>query len=129
MKITGCVVSGTHRGKRFVAMPFYSLQFKQKLGFVPFPGTLNLRVGAKARKKIAATKGIRIAGKRGRGGAWCFAVKINGVHCFVIILDKSTHPKNIVEVLSRHNLRKKLKLINERRVRITAMEWLQRHGN
>ena len=118
MSIFGVVVKGMGKGQVFVAMPFYQKQFVKKLGFAQFPGTLNLRVEMKAKKKVTAQKGIRIVGKRGKGGAWCFAVNINKLPCFVIIPDKSTHAKNIVEVLSRYNLRKKLRLRNGCRVRI-----------
>ncbi|MBI4406349.1 CTP-dependent riboflavin kinase [Candidatus Micrarchaeota archaeon] len=118
MNVNGVVVSGMRKGAKFVAMPFYSGQFKQRLGFLPFPGTLNIRMAVKDKKKITKQKGIRIAGKKGKGSAWCFAVKVNTVPCFAIIPDKSTHEKNILEILSRFNLRKKLRLRNRCRVRI-----------
>ncbi len=118
MKMAGVVVSGMGKGTKFVAMPFYMRQFKKKLGFAPFPGTLNLRVEAKTKQEILKGKKIRVARSNGRGGAWCFAVKVNAVPCFVIIPDKSTHAKNVVEVLSRYNLRKRLMLRNGCKVRL-----------
>lgn len=118
MTFIGVVVKGMAKGATFVAMPFYQKQFVKKLGFAPFPGTLNLRVEMKTKKKITAQKGIRIAGRGGKGGAWCFPVKVNSLPCIAIIPDKSTQTKNVVEVLSRHNLRKKLRLRNGCRVRL-----------
>ncbi len=121
MYIIGIVVSGMRRGATFVAMPFYKEQFKKKLGFAPFLGTLNLRVAAKTKREITTRKKIRIVGRSGKGGAWCFAVKVNGFPCFVIIPDKSTHARNVIEVLCRHNLRKKLRLKNGARVKLNTL--------
>lgn len=121
MSFIGVVVSGMGKGATFVAMPFYKKQFKKKLGFIPFPGTLNLRVEAKTKRKIMKEKKTRITGRNGKGGASCFAIKINALPCFAILPDKSTHAKNIIEVLSHHNLRKKLRLRNGCRVRLTTI--------
>ncbi len=119
MLFIAVVVSGMGKGATFVAMPFYQKQFVKKLSFAPFPGTLNLRVEAKTKRRIMKEKKIRIVGRSGKGGALCFAVKINAVPCVVIVPDKSTHAKNIIEVLSHYNLRKKLRLRNGRRVRLS----------
>lgn len=118
MSIVGVVVKGMGKGQVFVAMPFYQKQFVKKLGFAPFPGTLNLRVDVKDKKTLLSGKKIRITGRNGKGGAQCFALQVNSVPCFVVVPDKSTHAKNIVEVLSRYNLRKKLRLRNGCRVRL-----------
>ncbi len=108
----GKVTGGLGKAQLFVAMPFYSKQFVKKLGFKPFPGTLNLRVEPKVKKALVKGKAIRITGRNGKGGATCFAIKLNKLNCFLIIPDKTTHSANVVEILSKHNLRKKLKLRN-----------------
>ena len=121
MAIIGVVVQGLGKAQLFVAMQFYSRQFEKKLGFKPFPGTLNLHVEAKVKRELKKGKGIRIAGRGGKGGASCFPVKLNALPCFVIIPDKSTHAKNVIEVLSQFNLRRKLRLRNGCRVKISNM--------
>ncbi len=118
MSFIGVVIKGMSKGALFVAMPFYQKQFKKKLGFKPFPGTLNLRVTPRVKREIGKQNGIKISGKKGNGSAKCFAVEISGLQCFVIIPTKSMHPANTIEVLSRYNLRKKLHLRNGCRVKI-----------
>ena len=44
MKIEGEVKSGLGKGSYFMSQEFYSNEFRKNLGFVPFPGTLNVVV-------------------------------------------------------------------------------------
>ena len=118
MNFVAKVVNGMGKGAFFVAMPFYQKQVKKKLGFEPFPGTLNVKMAVKDKKKITATKGIRIVDKGGKGGAWCFPILLDKLPCFAIIPDKSTHEKNVLEILSQYNLRKKLHIRSGCKVRI-----------
>ena len=43
----GTVFSGQGRGKKFVELPWVKRQVEEKLGFSPYPGTLNLRLTGK----------------------------------------------------------------------------------
>ncbi len=112
MIFVGVVVKGLGKAAGFTELAFYKRQFVKKLGFEPFPGTLNLRVEPKVKRKIKKRKAIQISGRSSKGGAKCFAIELNGLRCFAIIPTKSTHGKNVVEILSRYNLRKKLRLRN-----------------
>ncbi len=42
--IKGKVFSGLGEGKYYVSLQGYKKQFEEKLGFTPYPGTLNLRI-------------------------------------------------------------------------------------
>ncbi len=118
MTFIGVVVKGLGKAALFTEMPVYLTQFKKKLGFKPFPGTLNLRVEPKVKRAIRNTKAVKITGKNVNGSVECFAITVNGVKCFAIFPKKSTHAANVVEVLSKFNLRKKLRLRNGCRVRL-----------
>ena len=42
MEITGIVTTGLGKAAYFLGQDFYKNQFRERLGFTPFPGTLNL---------------------------------------------------------------------------------------
>ena len=44
MKIDGEVTTGLGKAAYFLSQEFYTNEFKKNLGFVPFPGTLNVIV-------------------------------------------------------------------------------------
>ena len=120
MTFVGVVVNGFGKAAGFTELAFYKRQFVKKLGFKPFPGTLNLRVEPKVKREIKKQKTIRITGRNGRGSAKCFAIKIKDLPCFAIIPTKSTHGKNVLEVLSKFNLRKKLHLRSGCRIKLSG---------
>jgi len=64
--INGSVFSGFGEGAYYVTKGGYREQFSEKLGFTPFPGTLNIRLKSiddiKARKELEALPGITIKG-------------------------------------------------------------------
>src|SRR5438270_8392425 len=41
----GTVVSGMGEGAYYMSLEGYKIQFKEKLGYEPYPGTLNVRLG------------------------------------------------------------------------------------
>ena len=45
MKIDGEVTTGLGKAAYFLSQDFYTKEFKKNLGFVPYPGTLNIIVG------------------------------------------------------------------------------------
>jgi len=42
--IVGTVVQGTGRAGKYIQMPQYKQRFYEKLDFVPYSGTLNLKI-------------------------------------------------------------------------------------
>jgi riboflavin kinase len=45
-KISGIIVSGVKQGAFFTQLEWVQQQCREKLGFKPWPGTLNLKIGA-----------------------------------------------------------------------------------
>ena len=44
MKIDGEVATGLGKGSYFLSQEFYTKEFEKNLGFIPYPGTLNVMV-------------------------------------------------------------------------------------
>ena len=47
LTITGTITSGMGEGAYYMSMKGYTKQFKSKLGYVPYPGTLNVQLKEK----------------------------------------------------------------------------------
>lgn len=118
LKTTGLVVSGTGKAQFFTVQPFYAAQFETKLGFKPFPGTLNLRVSVGVKQKLASAAHIVIEGDAVHGGAKCYRAELGSVACFLIVPDKSQHGEDILEVLAPVNLRHELSLLDNHKVEL-----------
>jgi riboflavin kinase, archaea type len=112
--LAGTVASGLGEGRYYLSQPGYVVQFTERLGYAPFPGTLNVRIGGNDLRRIevvAGWRGTRIDGFQasGRtfGGATCFAARLNGKGCHLIRPDRS-HYQDVVEFIARENLRELL---------------------
>ena len=105
--------------------PFgYVNQFKEKLGFVPYPGTLNVEIQFVERNKLRLLKNYRAltidefqTENRTFGSVRCFKADVNGSEG-AIVLPLRSHYSNILEFISPHNLREKLNLKDGDEVKI-----------
>lgn len=117
VSFSGTVTSGLGEGRYYLSQPGYVVQFTERLGYTPYPGTLNVRVGASALRKADLVAswagGLRIDGfeASGRtfGGATCFPSRLNGHPCHLIHPDRS-HYRDVVEFIARDCLREALQL-------------------
>ena len=112
----GKVVSGIGEGRYYTEQSGYVDQFKDKLGFLPFPGTLNVEIEFVERNKLRLLKDGKAiiinefkTKNRTFGAVRCFKAKINGVDG-AIVLPLRTHYSNVLEFISEYYLRKKLKI-------------------
>jgi riboflavin kinase len=128
VQIKGTLVSGMGEGAYYMGLKGYTKQFKSKIGYVPFPGTLNLRVDQKihqeAIKQFATLNGIKIKsfsdGKRTYGWVKCFPAKLNNsTNCNLILLERTHHDNSVVELISKSSLRKSAKLKEGSKVSLT----------
>jgi len=122
VEICGRVITGMGEGEYYTTLNGYRRQFESKLGFAPFPGTLNLSLDLLcivARKKIEGRRGIAIEGfeseNRTFGGAKCFPCKLwdaraEGIKSAVIIPNRTHYPEDILEIISPVYLRGELDL-------------------
>ena len=126
LTIAGRVTSGLGEGAFYMRQKGYKDQFPRKLGFLPYEGTLNLKVSGAdlAKLKILWEEGgILIDGfeAEGRtfGGAKCFAARLKSIDCAVILPLRTHHTDNL-EVISREYLRGRLGLADGDLVELTV---------
>ena len=115
--LSGEVISGLGEGRYYVSIPRYKEQFVAKLGFEPFPGTLNLRLdptSLETRGEIEKLNWVRIEGfidnDRTFGSAKCLLCRIEGSASAIIVPGRTHYPDDIIEVLCEDGLREKLGL-------------------
>ena len=116
--VTGEVVSGMGEGRYYMELSGYKNQFIERLGFKPYPGTLNLRLKTeediRGRQILRDIEGIEIngfvSGERTFGPVKCFIAKIDGVEGAVIIPMRTHHGFNTLEVIAPENIRERLGL-------------------
>lgn len=117
--LTGEVFTGMGEGAYYVSREGYKRQFIAKLGFDPYPGTLNVRlsdVGSlRSRDLLDHFKGIEVEGfsngDRTYGPVKCFRATINGRVEGALVMAKRTHyGKDVVEFIAPVNIRRALGL-------------------
>lgn len=116
VRFRGRVGHGLGEGFYYMSQEGYREQFRRKLGFDPYPGTLNLALEGREPPKLEVLReaeGIAIAGftEGGRtwGGAKCFHATVQEVACAAILPYRS-HYTDVLELISPHQLRKRLGL-------------------
>ena len=115
MEIKGKLVSGTRKGSYFMSLDVYKSQFRDKLGFNPYPGTLNLEISfSKAREIFKLPDKIGTIKGEGHFGDVNFipATLNQEVEGAIIFPVKTQHPIEILEFVAPQNLRRALKLKN-----------------
>jgi len=127
MVIEGIVFSGLGEGAYYVTRKPYREQFIKKLGFDPYPGTLNLRItseyDAQLRKELEEHPGIEIQGfkneNRTYGSVKCFPARINGREKGAVILALRTHyDSSVIEIIAPRYLRKVFRLKDGNKVKV-----------
>lgn len=128
--IEGRVFSGLGEGAYYVSKEEYRRQFIEKLGFDPYPGTLNLKIvgeqNAKLRAELDAYSGIEIEGFRDEnrtyGPVKCFHAIINGKEKGAVVFALRSHyNKNVLEVIAPVYLREQLKLKDGDKVKVEIL--------
>ncbi|HIH44410.1 MAG TPA: DUF120 domain-containing protein [Candidatus Methanoperedenaceae archaeon] len=125
--LCGSVVTGLGEGQYYMVLEGYRKQFVEKLGFTPFPGTLNLKLdpaSMPARRRLGS--GILVHGftdqNRTFGGAKCYPVRLDDVRGAIIVPDRTHYPEDVIEIISPVNLREHGKLRDGSQVRVEVIE-------
>ena len=115
--IYGEIESGLGEGAWYISQGEYTKQFEETLGFIPYPGTLNLRIlNVDDLKKIAQIRQsepyiIHGFEKKGRyfGDVMCYKARYeDGTVGAIIIPSRTHHNKDILEAIAPICLREKL---------------------
>lgn len=114
LSIRGRVASGLGEGRYYLTQRGYVDQFQEKLGFIPYPGTLNLEVQGPETNKLRLLKSspsIRIEAFQSQdrtfGAVDAWRARIGPLEC-ALILPQRTHHSRTVELVSPDYLRDKL---------------------
>ena len=126
----GVLVSGMGEGKYYMSLEGYRKQFQRRIGYIPFPGTLNIKLidslSLDNRAKIESFRYQLIDAfhdsERTYGWVKCYPVIINGnknIQSDLLILERTHHDKNMLEIISPVNIKKVLRLRNGNTVKVT----------
>lgn len=114
MKINGEVTTGLGKAAYFLSQEFYTKEFKKNLGFVPYPGTLNVIVSDEYLDEINEIKYScenLIKPDEGFGAVKYIKAKLNDeIKGAIVFPAKTTHDENYLEFISEDKLRDKLNL-------------------
>lgn len=116
--VKGQLVSGMGEGHYYISRKGYTDQFEEKLGFRPFPGTLNLLLEREhdlvVREMLDNCPYVKIEGFQDEGRTFgavkCYLVSIDGVQGAILSPLRTHHPKNVIEIIAPVYLRQKLGL-------------------
>lgn len=123
MEIKGIVTSGQGKGAYFMSQPIYQTQFKEKLNFNPFPGTLNIKIDEKEIDNIhniPEDKMTNIEGKENFGDVLLIKAVLNDkIEGAIVFPKRTTHGENILEFIASKNIKEKLGIKDGDSVKIT----------
>lgn len=123
----GTVVSGLFQGAYYISKDGYREQIKKKLGFDPFPGTLNIKIkeeDTEKRRRLEQGPSIRIEGFRERDRAFgacnCYPLTLNEeIKGAMIVADRTLHDLSIIEIISPLYLRRHMGLADDDLIKIS----------
>ena len=117
MIINGEVTTGLGKAAYFLSQEFYTKEFKKNLGFIPYPGTLNVIVSDEYLDEINEIKDScenLIKPDEGFGAVKYIEAKLNDeVSGAIVFPAKTTHDENYLEFIAEDKLRDKLGLEDE----------------
>jgi riboflavin kinase len=118
----GILAAGLGRGQYFISREGYSRQFLHHLGFVPFPGTLNvlLEEPFPAEQQAIKIEGFQEDG-RSFGECKCYRIRLSGIDAAVVVPERSRYPPDLIEVVAPVQLRRALGLKDGDSVEITLL--------
>jgi riboflavin kinase len=125
--IEGTLFSGLGEGAYYVTKEGYRKQFMEKLGFDPYPGTLNMKVTTeydlKVLSELETYPAVELEGfkdeSRTFGPVKCYPAIINNkAKGAVIYAMRSHYGASVLEVVSPTFLRRKLDLKDGNKVKV-----------
>jgi riboflavin kinase len=130
--LEGNVTGGMGEGKHYISLSGYMEQFRERLGYEPYPGTLNIDLTAdsvRVRAGIRSLDAVPIDAweddERTFGSATCYAARLTadgesyeGAH--IIVPDRTHHDETQLEVIAPDRLRDALDLDDGERVVVTV---------
>ncbi len=119
----GKVVSGRGEGEKYLKLEWVKQQMSEKLGFTPFPGTLNLQLDQDyitEKRLLNKESALGICQSAGYCIGFLFKASMVGQACAVIIPQVKNYPSDLLEIVSAFDLRHELHLSDNDEVEITV---------
>jgi riboflavin kinase, archaea type len=125
----GTVVSGMGEGAYYMSLDGYRKQFKEKLGFEPYPGTLNVKlidqIFMNARREIGRYPSVFINGfsdnMRTYGWVKCYKANINKAavnNAAALVLERTHYDDSMLEIIAPICLKEAIGIQNGDRISI-----------
>ena len=114
LSVEGKVFSGKGEGANFLKLKWVKKQIKEKLGFTPHLGTLNIKLSEEysdLKNLLKRMKGMAITPTNDFCRGKCFrAYLMDGVECAIVIPEVGDYPEDLMEIVAPVNLREKIHL-------------------
>jgi len=124
--VKGKVFTGLNEGRRFTELPWVRKIVKEKLGFEPYPGTMNLTLPSDAQigTLLKKFKGWKIPPEKGYFPGRLYKALIMGkVAGGVVRPEVPSYPENVLEVIAPTCLREEFHLKDGDEVKVKI--WLK----
>lgn len=129
--LEGRVVSGMGEGAYYMSLEGYRKQFREKLGYEPFPGTLNIKlsdpISMQSRRDLSTHPSIFIEGfsdkLRTYGWVRCYPAEINDglvENAALLILERTHYDDSTIEIIAPISIKENAKIKNGDRISISA---------
>ncbi len=117
--LRGKLVEGLRQGRFYMSLPQYREEIEKKLGFIPYPGTLNLEIPPdfiEKRLELRSRRPVKISGFSLKGRTYgpidAYRCIVGGLDGAVIFPRRSQHGLSVIEVIAPVYLIGELKLKN-----------------
>jgi len=115
LEMHGRIADGLGEGRFYLSRPGYRKQMREKLGFEPYHGTLNVLLDAgegEKRRRLLQLEPVIIEGftedERTFGDLFAYKAKVDGIECAVVVPLRTHHGQDVIELVAPVSLRKKL---------------------
>jgi len=118
LQVSGRVFTGMGKGRYYVGHPEYQRKFKERLGYAPYAGTLNIKLEDSSviqkLKELRSRDGIKVKGFTLGGESFsaltCFDGDLKGEKVTLLFIDVTYYNETVAELISPTYLRGKLGL-------------------
>ncbi|MFC4540334.1 DUF120 domain-containing protein [Halosolutus amylolyticus] len=131
----GTVTDGLNEARHYISLDGYKEQFKNRLGYEPYPGTLNVTLSRRdvpERSVLEVKSGIDIDSwsddERTYGAATCYAARVEADSedvfepAHVLVPDRTHHGEDAIEIIGPVSFRDELELTNGDHITIHVTE-------
>jgi riboflavin kinase len=134
VELTGTATSGMGEGRHYITLDGYMTQFRDKLGYEPYAGTLNIDLdedSVRSRSRLSAMDPVTIEGweteERTYGPAYCYPATLSSAdqsydRAHVIAPERTHHGDDHLEVIAPERLRAELELEDGTEVTVSVSE-------